>query len=152
MRLNIFIPLFALLIGLGTTACNQKSQEEREKETVLWYEMMEVHDEVMPKISEVNRLSRNLKKLKDTIPYILTSEYEKVLQDLEKSEDGMMSWMSELQQLEEMRKTMSHEEIMTYLNNEKVRIEQVSKDIIRSIASAEYTKVRIERRNKKRND
>lgn len=150
MNLRIWIPLFALLIGLGTTACNQRSQEEREKETVLWYEMMEVHDEVMPKISEVNRLSRSLKKYRDTIPYILTSEYKKALTDLDKAEDGMMEWMSELQQLEEMRKTKNHEEIMAYLKEEKAKIEQVSKDILGSIASAEYTKVRINQRNKKR--
>ncbi|MEM9990929.1 MAG: hypothetical protein AAF738_04140 [Bacteroidota bacterium] len=152
MRLTLWIPLIALFLGSFTMACNQASKKEQEQQTVLWYEMMEVHDEVMPRISEVNRLSRNLKKMKDNIPYILTSEYQKALQNLEAAEDGMMEWMVELQQLDEMRKTMRHEEIMAYLNKEKERIEQVSKDIKGSIVSAEYTKVRIDQRNQKRND
>ncbi len=148
MRVSLVL-LLSVIISL--TACNQQAEENQKTQTVAWYEMMKIHDEVMPKTSEINRLSRNLKGMKEEVPDILESQYNVALQKLEAAEEGMMTWMSELQQLDAMRKNKSHEEIMGYLNGEKRKIETVRKDMLNSIANAELVKVQIAQRNKRNN-
>ncbi len=61
-----------------------------------------------------------------------------LLTALKKADDGMMDWMHEFKSTEldeEMYKAMSEEEIMAYLKQEEVKIEQVHLDMINSIAN-----------------
>ena len=67
MRQTIFL---FLLIALAFSACNTE-QSAQEK---LWDEMMAVHDEVMPKMGDLNRLSRNIRAQLDTVPPIDTQQ------------------------------------------------------------------------------
>lgn len=136
-------------LGLGTTACNRQAEENNQKQTILWYEMMEIHDEVMPKTSEINRLSRNLKGMKEEVPEIYESQYNLALQNLEIAEEGMMTWMSELKPLDQLRKATEHGDIMNYLTEEKGKITEVKKNMLSSIGNAELLKVRMTQHNKR---
>ena len=55
---------------------------------------------------------------------------------LEKADDGRMDWMGEFKSPSKLRGKKSHEEIMTYLKGEKVKVEQVKYDMLTSIKSA----------------
>ena len=100
---------------------------------------MVVHDEVMPKMGEINNLRKKLIKLSksgqvgDTIQL---STIQEAIEYLEKADDGMMDWMGEFKSPSKLRGKKSHEEIMTYLKSEKVKVEKVKYDMLTSISTA----------------
>ncbi len=108
------------------------ANEQEAAEVALWKETMKIHDEVMPYTGQVNRIKRAIKgkigeagqggglKLNSSTKKMLTT-----LQDLDKAEKDMFDWMKGLQQLPDLRKTKSHEEIMAYLEAEKLNIRRV---------------------------
>lgn len=99
-----------------------------------WDKMMEVHDEVMPEMAAMNRVGRELKSVSGDLDK--KSELEKVnkaVKDLEAASEGMMEWMSSLQQLKQLRENMSHEEIMDYLQSETEAIARIKTDMLRSL-------------------
>jgi len=111
-----------------------------EEENTLASEVMEVHDEVMPKMAEVNRLSRELGNYyeanKETISAELDGQIELVQRELEKADDGMMGWMANYQQPGTLREEKTHEEIMAYLKEQKELINEVAEQINSSIEKA----------------
>jgi len=129
MRQTIFL---FLLIALAFSACNTE-QSTQEK---LWDEMMAVHDEVMPKMGDLNRLSREIRAQMDTVPPIDTLQKLQQLDlliRLGKAEEGMMVWMSELKILDDLRATKSHKEIVRYFEAEKQRIGAVRDSMMAGI-------------------
>ncbi|NUO03043.1 MAG: hypothetical protein HUU01_20735 [Saprospiraceae bacterium] len=125
-----------LLLSLAFSACNTE-QSAQEK---LWDEVMAVHDEVMPKMGDLNRLSRDIRAQLDTVPPIDTLQKLQQLDLLiriEKAEEGMMLWMNELVVLDDLRATKSHKEIMRYLENEKQRIGAVRDSMMAGIQAGE---------------
>lgn len=116
--LIILLAFTSLSIG-----CKEKSGLEKE--------VMAIHDEVMPKLGELNKLKRNLsKQLPDIQNEPLRSEVLQIITDLENADEGMMTWMSEY-------KIPSDESSKTeYLTKEKESIQKVRKDMLSSIAKA----------------
>ncbi len=100
--------------------------------------VMAVHDEVMPKMGQIAKLSSALKPLADASP---EGPEAKALEDLKVAHEAMMTWMKEIGD------TFTHEEIMkgAALSDEKkeaLRIEadkiaEVKDLMLKSIASAE---------------
>ncbi len=126
----LFFPLFCLTIFL-VSSCQSKEKSAREK---LYIEVMEIHDEVMPEMSTIHRLKKQLKAIDTTIvkspnyPTILTH-----LNLLEKADEGMMGWMAEFD-----NPTPDAEEAVAlkYLEKEKIKISEVRDQMRESIASA----------------
>ena len=83
-----FILLFfgAVLWSCDNTSDAQKAYEQN------FNEVLRVHDEVMPKMGELNALSMDLKKKIDA-DSTSTKKYAKANQDLENAYDFMMEWM-----------------------------------------------------------
>lgn len=138
---NLFF-VFALLFL--ATACGNNVEQLKAEESKLAGEVMEIHDEVMPKMAEVNRLSRELDDYyeanKETISDELDGQIELVQRELEKADDGMMGWMANYKQPEALREEKTHEEIMTYLNEQKELISDVAEQINSSIEEAKKLK------------
>jgi len=109
-----------------------------ELEDEAWQEMMEVHDEVMPEMAEMNRVSRELKAFEaDLSDKARKEKINKVVKDLEAASEGMMAWMGELQQPKKLRAGKSHEEIMAYFKAETEEITQVKEDMLSSLAQGQ---------------
>ncbi len=134
--------LFFLIIGsLVFSACQsseqQPSQEELQaQQEQMWDEVMAVHDEVMPKMSEIKKLERELSAYIGEESSLDAEMQEKVgqtVQELSAAAEGMMSWMSNIKQLEPMREEMDHKSIMNYLKEEKTRVEKVKENMVNSI-------------------
>ena len=64
MMKRTFFVLLALGFVLSFTACDNK---DKEAETLLNQEIMKVHDEVMPKMGELNRMKRQIGAYKDAV-------------------------------------------------------------------------------------
>ncbi len=128
---QVFTFLFfvcAVLSGCGN--------ENKELETKLNEEVMAVHNDVMPKMGELNRIKRQLKSFKETVPdenAALKDSLINTILLLSKSEDMMSDWMTNYKY---PNAEMQHEEIMAYLAAQKDSIKLVSDNMYKTIAIA----------------
>ncbi|GGX31488.1 hypothetical protein [Aquimarina muelleri] len=72
-------------------SCNQLSKEEQEFD-LLMQNVIDVHDEVMPKMGEMSSLIKELEAKIDTTSQ--GQSYAKAQQDIKDAYDYMMTWMS----------------------------------------------------------
>lgn len=132
---------FLLLSVFAFSACQTGEKQPSEEELLaeqdqLWDEVMAAHDEVMPKMSEIKRLERELGAMIGEESELGAEAQEKVgqvVQQLAAAGEGMMSWMSQIRQLEPLREEMEHDQIVEYLKGEKEKITKVQADMLQSI-------------------
>ena len=109
------------------------SNEDIQQELVR--EVMVVHDEVMPKMDDIHKTQKQLREKKsDVTNLVLKQEIDDHIIALEQAGEGMMDWMANLQ-LPRTDDTRTHEQIMMYLEKEKIEIQHVSDDMNGSIAA-----------------
>ena len=129
--------LLALLLTLGFfAACSESIPAEQES----WDEVMAIHDEVMPKISDINKTVKAFKNIRENEIDVFTRYREQILinlQNLESAEEGMFTWMNELKRLPDLKAEMNQEEILKYLNGEKTKISKVKEDILTSLSRSQ---------------
>ena len=121
---------FKLLILFLTPLFSCSSKEKLEENQ--WTKMMVIHDEVMPKTSEIVLLAQQLEDLPLSSPSdsLLVKNAITALND---SEESMFEWMSGLQQLKSLRKNLNHDQIMVYLNQETLKIQEVQQKMESSL-------------------
>jgi len=99
--------------------------------------MMVVHDDVMPKMGNINAVGKQLKEYvaanKETLDSGSLERISVVQFALQKADDGMMSWMNGLKQLPALRKELNHEAIMLYLQEQTKIIDSVKGAMLSSI-------------------
>lgn len=121
-RILIFLCLISLI-----SSCREKSTLEQE--------VIAVHDEVMPKLGELNKDRRNLQDiLKSTTDENVKTELLNAITALEKADDGMMEWMSD------WKVPSDPVEQQSYLEKEMSRIAKVKTDMIESMKNAKLLK------------
>ncbi|RAV30575.1 hypothetical protein [Sinomicrobium soli] len=91
MRSFILFSLLWAAVFSVTTSCSDKPSEEVRKYQELYREVIAVHDEVMPKMGELNALSRTLKQEQDSI----SATHTGILDSLKLSHTTMMEWMKD---------------------------------------------------------
>lgn len=79
-------------LSLLFISCNKLSKEEQEFDTLM-QEVIDVHDEVMPKMSEISSLIGELESKIDTT--VTGQAYAAAQSELKESHDFMMEWMSD---------------------------------------------------------
>jgi len=122
------------LLAILILSCKSNASPELQN---LMDEVMEIHDEVMPKMSDTHRLRKALKKeMKNHIEEV--DEKRGVLLEhitaLEKADDGMMDWMKDYKKLSKLSEDIVP---MDYYQEEKIKIQKVSDDMLSAIANAE---------------
>jgi hypothetical protein len=135
-NLILLLALAGTVLGIGCGGSNQDTglASPVEQQEAAWAKMMEVHDAVMPKMAEMNRVSRELKALAEGLEDKTQLELiNNAVENLETASEGMMAWMGELQQPKKLREEKSHEEIMDYLKAETEEITQVQEDMLSSL-------------------
>ena len=139
--------VFAFLIFSGlTSACGDSSQqassdskfsqEELSEQQKLWDELMAVHDEVMPKISNIHKLARQLRNHQETSSGLsseVTANINSTVEMLDAADESMFSWMNNLRQLKPLQDTEKHKEILSYLKAEQEKMDKVKADMLNSI-------------------
>ncbi len=101
---------------------------------------MEVHDDVMPEMGTLHRLSSQIQSQMEEKDWSAEERkpWEEALNGLESAGDGMMIWMNQLKPLVKMREdALPHETIMKNLAQDEASIQQVSKEMRNSIARAQ---------------
>ncbi len=148
MKLLIVGTLFTLLACQSDTGKSKTKSDAKFSNTELkaqqkaWDEVMKIHDAIMPQMGALDKagvkLEEALKLEKDTNRI---ASLERTIREVKAADKLMWDWMYALVQLEELRKTKTHKEIMTYLSKELTRIKKVKEKMERSIQhSIEQTK------------
>lgn len=126
------------------SACSNPQKDQAEK---LEKEVMMIHDAVMPKMGELVSLESAISKrivLLDSITQShpndssAQSSLKKALQlssQLKKADDSMMDWMHRYKG--DSLKKLAPSEAIKALTHEKINIEQVSDDMLKSIEEAQ---------------
>lgn len=133
---------FALL--LFAFACS-KQTEHNHSETavdsdnpnqVLYDQVMDIHDEVMPRMDDIERLKRELKEEITNTPDMVSerkAQLEQVISNLDSAGTAMMDWMHKFNPLPD---SADQEEAREYLENEMEKIKKVRDQMNESIEKA----------------
>jgi hypothetical protein len=127
IRLLIFFSI-ALL-----TACEKSNQD-------LYDEVMQVHDEVMPKMEDLYKAKVELKARTLDSPDIPESEKKAIndrIAQLDSASEGMMVWMRQFNPLPD---SLGEDKARAYLEGEKQKVQKVKEDILRALKDAESIK------------
>ena len=114
MMKNILITIATLIF----CSCSFSSEDPEVQKA--YDEVMIIHDEVMPEMSTIHRLKKQIRKLES-----LDSLDLALIKELEDADEAMMSWMAAFKP----NKDGSKEEQLKYLNAEKDNIASVSEQM-----------------------
>jgi hypothetical protein len=135
-----YLRLLSLFLVLSLPAC-QNSEVE-----VLHNEIMDIHDEVMPKTSDIAYLYLAFRKKVETDSTISTDQKIELLKqadDLEKAEDEMMVWMNDYISPNKMKSSKNKNEIIDYLLEQKKIISEIKVHTNTSLALGEEWKEKL---------
>ena len=131
------VQLFILFISVMVfSACTPKTNDasqavdnpdlEITAQEKMWDKVMVIHDDVMPKMSELNKIKKQLEEKSKVIRNeILQPKIIAAIKTLEQADEGMWDWMHGLKQLKALRKEKTHDEIMLYLSEQLAAIRNV---------------------------
>lgn len=117
MRILLLAFVLSIFASCGNTAA---------KKDPLYKEVMVIHDEVMPKMSEIHKLKKNIKKSDAAATPVAMD----LIKALDEADEGMMSWMHKF------KPPSDETERSNYLKNELTKVKKVADDINNSIANA----------------
>ena len=135
-KTNIFI--LCLLASMMFTCSDKKSESKQDELSVqeLRVEVMRVHDEVMPLMSEIERLTDKLESIEASS--IDSLEKEIMIKDLAEASDAMWDWMHKY---EDASKEETEEEKRMHYQDELQKIERVAIQMKSSIENAKNATV-----------
>jgi len=138
MKTRFGILLFVMLVS----ACS-KTQPAAEADTesdnpnqVLYDQVMDVHDEVMPRMDDIMKLKRLLQEQIANTPDMVVErkqQLEKIISNLDSASSAMMNWMHEFNPLPD---TVDQELAREYLEEEMEKIRKVKTLMLESIDKA----------------
>ena len=135
-----YLRLLLLFLVISLPAC-QNSEVE-----VLHNEIMDIHDEVMPKTSDIAYLYLAFRKKVETDSTISTDQKIELLKqadDLEKAEDEMMVLMNDYIPPHKMKSSKNKNEIIDYLLEQKKIISEIKVHTNTSLALGEEWKEKL---------
>lgn len=122
--------LTSLLPAIMLIAC--KSDIKSGPNAELYTEVMAIHDEVMPKMTDIHQIKKEIKKqYNDSTSENYAASVE-MLGALTAADEGMMSWMADFKIPEQA----SPEDQKEYLQQQKIAITQVRNDMLSAIEEA----------------
>jgi DNA-binding HxlR family transcriptional regulator len=126
------MPLFGCLFLLSLLqSCKENTQSRQIEEMHLV--VMEIHDAVMPKMRDIHQLKKELRSLISERKLSDSLEILETITLLNRADDAMMDWMDEYKKPEEGDDI---EKSMAYLEEEKIKITEVSDLMVLSIEKA----------------
>ena|SRR2546430_7094369 len=141
MKVHSKILLFGLIIAIS---CNKTGKGEHAKENApsgnpnqaLYDQVMDIHDEVMPKTDEIYRLKKEIQDKVAKSPDMVADrkkELGQIIHELDSADHSMMDWMHKFNPLPD---SADQEKAREYLENEMERIKKVRELINGSIQKA----------------
>ena len=130
-----------LLVLFVLSACNNSKQEQADlqKKVIDNHDILMVQmDEIMNKKTKLDSISANFVSIKNEKPDTDTSalklSIDSLKSSLTKADEAMMNWMH---QFNPDHTGKSHEEVMSYLNDQQVKIDSVKTLFDQSLSKSE---------------
>lgn len=144
------LPLFVWLAIFSLVSCsksgdhssmNHSSDQTQEEgpNQALYNQMMDVHDEVMPKMDEIMKLKRELQEQVANAPDMVIEqkqELENVISNLDSANNAMMNWMHRISEFNPLADSVDQEKAREYLESEMEEIKKVKELMNESIEKA----------------
>lgn len=132
MRYTSFRISFLVGVVLFAFSCQQSSSPSDQ----LYDEVMYIHDEVMPKVHNVHKLSKQLKEKMEAegLEEVQKAQIKSTLDQLDAADKAMWDWMNAFERPDA---SLGEEKVMALLKAEKEKISKVSEMILSSITAAE---------------
>lgn len=129
--------IITLLLFAG---CQKQSNDHEHTEDspnqALYDEVMGVHDEVMPKMNDIQKAKATLQTRLE-LPGISEAEKQEIsskITELDSASEGMMVWM---RQFDPIADSVGVEKARTYLEGELVKVKKVREDILRALEASQ---------------
>lgn len=116
-----------ILLTIIIFGCKEKNDEIAEKKSALYNEVMAIHDKIMPEMSTIHTLKRDLKSIENNESKTII--INKII-ELDEADEAMMSWMADFKVPDDQSKEVE------YLIKEKLSIQNISDKIYTSITEA----------------
>lgn len=138
-RQHLAFALVLLLMSCGgKTEKHEGHEEERDNATenpneALYHQVMDIHDEVMPKMEDIYTLKRQLQEKMATTASLAEEEKKNIenrIAHLDSASQLMMEWMHQFNPLPD---STDQEEAREYLESEMERIKKVKEIMIEAI-------------------
>ena len=100
---------------------------------ILYEEVMDIHDEVMPKMSAIYLQKRRLSLKLDSVSSDKKAEIQTAIQQLDSASEEMNIWM---QQFQPKPDSTGVEEAREYLEDQMIKVKKVKVDMIESLDNA----------------
>ncbi len=144
------LQLLSLLAIISIMSCSRSSDhsgmnhdteqtQEEGPNQALYNQMMDVHDEVMPKMDDIMKLKRELQEQIANSPDMVVErkeELERVISNLDSASNSMMSWMHRIHEFDPLADSVDQEKAREYLESEMEEIRKVKELINESIEKA----------------
>ena len=140
MKNNTIYCLLLIAGFLFSISCNQLSKEEQEFDALM-QKIIDVHDEVMPKMGTISSLIKELEPKIDTT--LSGNPYATAQKDLKDSYDHMMDWMMDFSTKFPHGEENTSDDIelfstkMEILQDEEVEVNELKNQINSSIENAQ---------------
>lgn len=142
--LTLSFTFFALLLLSG---CGEKrdghthgKDTEQSPNQALYDEVMDVHNEVMPKMDELYKAKTKLRARLDGSPPLKETEKQAIREKivhLDSASESMMAWM---RQFDPIPDSLGEERAKAYLENELVKVKEIRQHVLEALQDAEPDK------------
>jgi hypothetical protein len=131
----IFVGCIVLLLGCGRSGKDGQVQDDIQSDNpneALYNEVMDIHDEVMPRMQDLYTLKKNLQdKLADaTLTEAEKTDLQKRISEVDSASQLMMDWMHKFDPLPD---SADREEAREYLESEMEKIKKVREAMLEAI-------------------
>jgi len=128
IRSYILYRVTLFFLALVLIGCKQSTPKEKELKA-LHKTVMSIHDDVMPKISNIRKLNKTITEHKNSEK----QEFENMAKRLEQEDDAMMEWMHQYKK----PGFNDYDKAKSYLLAQKIKIEKVRNGMLSVIDDAE---------------
>lgn len=125
MRQITFMSLALVMIAV---ACKQEVSNPELKQ--MYDEVMEIHDEVMPKMRDIHRAKRSLR---NSVEGENVPEVDSLIHLLETADESMMDWMAQFKK----PPNDDIEAAKSYYRDQMQKMIQVKEDMLNALSAAE---------------
>ena len=121
----------SLIVLLAVMVSCSSPQKEKEEKPSLKDQVMDAHDEVMPKMGELRKTQKELLMMADSsaADSLIAAKYTALARDIENANESMMAWMRHF----DPNFTGTPEEVEKYLQTQLKDIEKVKSDMLMSL-------------------
>ncbi len=124
--------LIICIAAFAMFSCNPQAEKSDLK--TLRSEVMDVHDEVMPKMGELRKTEKALRQMaSETQDSVQTDELLSAADGIKSANENMMQWMRNY----DPSFSGTEEEILAYLKDQKEKIEVVRSDMLTSLEAGQ---------------